>query len=219
MLLTIAGSSCSGKTTAARACADLDNLLVWDFDEIGVPSHADLVWRQRSLEVWLARALDAQQRGLDVLLLGQSPLGEILAAPSAPGLHGIAACLLDVADDVRLRRLTRRDPGRWDPATRDAFVGWAHWHRRHAADPGHRPDVLTTGAWPEMRWDRWADWSPADPRWQVTVVDTTAVPVDTTSAVLRRWILGARAAQRLGRLPLSGDWLRPGAPTLLTGDE
>jgi hypothetical protein len=135
VLLSIAGSSCSGKTTAGRACAGMPGLVVHDSDEIGVPSGADVEWRQRSLEQWLRRVLEYQAAGLDVLLLGQSPLGEVLACPSAPQLNGIAACLLDVADAERLRRLDHRDPGRWDDEARRRCVGWARWHRAHAATP------------------------------------------------------------------------------------
>lgn len=62
MLLSGAGSSCSGKTTAARACAGMDGLVVHDFDEIGVPSSADVAWRQESLETWLRPVLDHHPR-------------------------------------------------------------------------------------------------------------------------------------------------------------
>jgi hypothetical protein len=74
------------------------------------------------MEAWLQRVLRYQDDGLDVLLIGQSPLGEVLATPSAVHLNGIAACLLDVADDERLRRLQRRDPGRWQPHTLQSFM-------------------------------------------------------------------------------------------------
>ena len=193
MLLTVAGSSCSGKTTTARACAGLDRLVVHDFDEIGVPSTADVVWRQRSLEHWLRRALDHQRRGLDVLLLGQSPLGEVLAAPSAVRLDGIAACLVDVDDEERLRRLDARDPGRWPAAARQAFVNWAQWHRGHAADPQHRPEVLTAGGWEEMVWQRWRDWRRGDPRWTVSVINTGGRTVEESSADLVAWVEAARS--------------------------
>ena len=82
MLLTIAGSSCSGKTTAVRACPRMPGLVVHDFDERGVPSGADRQWRQRGMEVWIKRVLRYQASGIDVLLSGQSPLGEVLASPS-----------------------------------------------------------------------------------------------------------------------------------------
>lgn len=136
MFLTVAGSSCSGKTTVARACAEMNGLVVHDFDEIGVPAGADTAWRQRSLENWIRRALRYQADGLDVLLTGQSPLGEVLACPSAIELNGIAACLLDVDDQVRWRRLEDRGPGRWDEEDKRSFIGWARWHRGHAAEPG-----------------------------------------------------------------------------------
>lgn len=83
---------------------------------------------------------------MDLLLTGQSPLGEVLAAPSAPLLDGIAVCLVDVADEVRRDRLAARDAGKWDAATVDAFVGWAAWHRGHARDPGYRPGVIIDGS-------------------------------------------------------------------------
>jgi hypothetical protein len=83
VLFTVAGSSCSGKTTLARACADLGRLAVHDFDEVGVPSWADVRWRHKALEEWVRRGLAYQDEGVDLLLTGQSPLGEVLACPSA----------------------------------------------------------------------------------------------------------------------------------------
>jgi hypothetical protein len=188
MLLTISGSSCSGKTTTVRALGPIDGLVWHDFDEIGVPAGADVVWRQRSLEGWIQRALRYQDDGLDMLLTGQSPLGEVLACPSAPDLDGIAACLLDVDDDVRRQRLTRRDPGRWDSRATEAFIGWARWQRGHAADPRHRREAITAGGWDRMRWDRWEPWEP----WAVSVIDTTGRTVEESAADLRRWIDGHR---------------------------
>lgn len=148
MLFKLTGSSCSGKTTLAFAVAErLQGVVVHDFDEVGVPADADVRWRHRATEHWVRCALEYQDRGLDLLLTGQSPLGEVLAAPSAPLLDGIALCLVDVADEVRRHRLTARDGGRWDAPAVDRFLNWAAWHRGHARDPRHRPNVLTTGAW------------------------------------------------------------------------
>ncbi|WP_328474669.1 hypothetical protein OHA21_15825 [Actinoplanes sp. NBC_00393] len=164
MLLTIAGSSCSGKTTAAHAATKIEGLVVHDFDEIGVPAGADTTWRQRSMEEWIQRVLRYQADGLDVLLTGQSPLGEVLASPSAVKLNGIAACLLDVDDQVRQRRLDDRDPGKWDADAKRAFIGWGRWHREHAVDPQHRPEVISAAGWEPMRWCRWNSWPATDRR-------------------------------------------------------
>ncbi|WP_143234894.1 hypothetical protein [Paractinoplanes atraurantiacus] len=208
MLFTVAGSSCSGKTTAARALAGIDGLLVHDFDEIGVPRGADKVWRQRATEEWVRRVLQWQQEGLDVILTGQSPLGEVLACPSATEVDGIAACLVDVDDAVRWQRLEDRDPGKWSEDAKRAFIRWARWMRGHAADPRHMPEAITRGGHGTMRWERWRGWARGDRRWVVRVVDTTGRTAGQTAADLTRWVAEARADKAAGRLALSGRWAR-----------
>lgn len=178
-----------------------------DFDEIGVPSGADTAWRQRGTEEWIRRVLRCQEDGLDVLLTGQSPLGEVLACPSAARLDGIAACLVDVDDQVRCRRLDSRDPDKWDGDAKRSFLGWARWHRGHAADPGYRPEVITAAGHAQMRWARWSGWDSADPRWAVRVIDTTGRSVEQSMADIRQWIIDARHSLACGRLGLAaGTW-------------
>jgi hypothetical protein len=207
MLLTIAGSSCSGKTTVAQGCAEIEGLVVHDFDEIGVTAGADTVWRQRSMEEWIQRVLRYQADGLDVLLTGQSPLGEVLASPSAIELDGIAPCLLDVDDGERWERLECRDPGRWNTETKHSFIAWARWHRGHAADPRYRPEVITTAGYERMQWSRWSNWPSTDSRWAVQVVDTTRRSVEQSAADIREWISGVRASLAVGQLALgAGKW-------------
>ncbi|NIK57580.1 hypothetical protein [Kribbella shirazensis] len=208
MLLVVTGSSCSGKTTLARALGDRRRGVVFhDHDEIGVPEDADAQWRNRTTEQWIRRALEYQDRGLDVVLTGQSPLGEILASPSAPQLDGIAVCLVHVSDEERRRRLDRRDGGRWSPAVLDSFVGWGAWHLGHAEDPRHRPDVIIDGSWPEMVWDRWSTWTKEDPRWYTYVLDTTGRSIAQSVDDLEQWVMGQRRAARSGKLALSKGWV------------
>lgn len=178
-----------------------------DFDEIGVPDGADTRWRQRSLEEWIQRVLRYQARGIDVLLAGQSPLGEVLASPSAIELDGIAACLMDVDDQVRWHRLEERDPGRWNRDAKQSFVGWARWHREHARDPRHRPEAITAAGYEEMRWARWSDWTSTDHRWAVRVIDTTDRSVEQSVTEIRQWIADARAELAAGQLALGGRWV------------
>jgi hypothetical protein len=193
MLLTLTGSSCSGKSTLAHAAGErLRQVAVHDFDEVGVPERPDRHWRHRMTELWVLRALEYQERGVDLLLTGQSPLGEVLAVPSAPLLDGIAVCLVDVADEARRKRLAERDPGRWDAPAVDAFLGWAAWHRGHARDPRHRPEAIIGGGWPSMAWHRWTGWDAGDPRWRTQLLDTTDQPVGRSvdrveQPLLRGW--------------------------------
>lgn len=207
MLLALTGSSCSGKSTLAFAVADrFRRVAVHDFDEVGVPEGADRRWRNRTTELWVRRALEYQGRGIDLLLTGQSPLGEILAVPSAPLLDGIAVCLVDVAGEVRRARLAKRDQGRWDEAAVDAFLGWAVWHRRHALDPRHRPDVIVDGSWSGMVWDRWTAWAAEDPRWRTHLLDTTDQPLARSVDQVELWVAEQREAHRSGRLSLARGW-------------
>jgi hypothetical protein len=213
MLLKLTGSSGAGKTTLSFAVADrFDRLVVHEFDEVGVPDppiHPH--WRNRMTEFWIRRALEYQDAGIDLLLSGNSPLGEVLAAPSAPLLDGIAVCLIDTADEERRERLAVRDGGRRDATALDAFCGWAAWHRGHAGDPRYRPDVITKGGWPEMVWHRWAGWTAADERWKVPVVDTSGRALGESVDEVAEWVAGQRAALRAGRLGLLPGWESQGA--------
>ncbi|KUN64518.1 hypothetical protein AQJ46_29175 [Streptomyces canus] len=49
----------------------------------------------------MPHALQYQDRRVDLLLSEQSPLDEVLAAPSAAGLDGLAVRLVDVSDEIR----------------------------------------------------------------------------------------------------------------------
>lgn len=200
MLLYLTGSSCSGKTTIAFAAARrFPDLAVHDVDESGAP-------RDAPSEFWVCRALEYQERGTDMLVAGQAPLGEVLAAPSAPLLDGIAMCLVDVADQERRERLVRRQPGMWGLSAVDAFVGWAAWHRGHARDPRYRPEVLITGTRPGPAWHRWNGWTADDPRWSTDVLDTTGQPIDQSVARTEAWIADRRSAHTAGLLPLRLGW-------------
>ena len=151
-------------------------------------------------------AAQRQDDGVDVLLAGQSPLGELLACPSVVLLDGVAAWLVDADDDVRLDRLARRDGHRWSETEREAFLGWAAWHRDHARDPAARQEVVTASGWAPMRWSRWTGWTADDPRWRVRVVDTTDLTPSAVATRLAREVLAVRAAT--GGWPLDGPALR-----------
>ena len=207
MLFLLFGSSAAGKTFALNGLRDrVRNLAIHDFDELGVPAGADRAWRQRSNEIWLRRALDYQARGIDLLLAGQTPLGELLATPSALLIDGISACLVDCDDETRTARLQVRGE-EWlarAHAELDDYLSWAAWMRRHAEDPRWLPEVIVTeDGLPEMRWDRWSDWRAGDPRWRVRLIDTSALPVEQVAVALAEWIGDERELRRSGAHPLA----------------
>lgn len=208
MLFLLFGSSCSGKTLVLEALRGrVDGLAIHDFDEIGVPPGADLAWRHRANEEWVQRALGYQAESTDLLLAGQTPLGELLAAPSAARLEAISSCLLDCDDPLRLERMQAREPEWLSRAggTFGDYLNWAGWMRGHAADPTARAEVIRQDiAWSEMCWSRWNRWRTGDPRWRVRVIDTSASPVDEVAEELVEWVGTERALLRSGAHPLRG---------------
>ena len=208
VLFLLFGSSASGKTVAIDALRGrVAGVAVHDFDEIGVPSGANTAWRHRASEEWVRRALEYQARGLDVLLAGQTPLGELLATPSAPLLDAISACLLDCDDETRIARLRPRGPG-WlarSAGELEHYLSWAAWMRGHATDPAWRPDVIRHDETDqEMRWwERWEGWTAGDPRWRVLRIDTTQLSPEEVADALAAWIEAERELTRAGAHPLS----------------
>jgi hypothetical protein len=67
------------------------------------------------------------------------------------------------------------------------------WLRMHADDPQWRQDVIRTGSWEAMRWERWDSWRRGDPRWDIWVLDTLHHTIEDTTGRLAAWI-----AQRRG---------------------
>ncbi len=193
MLFLITGASGSGKSACIPHLKRLiPDILIHDVDELGVPDGADAVWRQRITEKWILQALVYQWAGHDMVLCGNTVLGEVLASPSAPALDGLATCLLDCHDVVRIDRLQGRGD---DQATQDMLC-WAAWQRMHAVDPQWRPDVIQDGSAPEMRWDRWHDWQRSDPRWDVWVLDTTELSVETVAERIATWVCTERVTRQ-----------------------
>jgi hypothetical protein len=198
VLFLLFGSSGVGKTAVVGAvrARKPSRLAVHEFDELHVPVGADTAWRQRANEAWVRRALAYQARGLDLLLAGQTPFGELLATPSAPHLAGISACLLDCDETTQRARLRKRGDGWRAPTggTVQDYVNWAAWMRQHAADPRARPEVITSGAAPGQRWERWSDWATGDPRWRVRVIDSTVATIEEIADTVLDWVEEERAA-------------------------
>ncbi|QYN36706.1 AAA family ATPase [Pseudonocardia sp. DSM 110487] len=196
MFLLLTGASGVGKSTARRYveaelgdvvhCAELR-------DVAAVPAVPTIEWRNQATEAAVRAALSFDRPHF---LLASDPVavGELLAVPSAPELDGIAACLLDARPDVQTARLTARGD---DPALLPNHVAFADWMRAHASDPQHMQHVLTGEGWEAMQWARWTELPTGDPRWQVTVVDTSD---RTPDEVGRRVVAWVRAAIE-GRAP------------------
>jgi len=194
MFFLVSGAAASGKTTVARNLSTrIENLECHDCDEKKV---MDEYARCLQLEDWLKLALKCQQESQDFLLTSHSPLGELLACPSARNLAGISACLLDCSDPVRISRMRKRgfDP-QWPP-TQDV-LNWASWHRMHAWDPQWEQRVIKGNGPTNHSYDTWINWKQTDEKWQVSVIDTT---IAEKEQVLDRMVARVKAERE--KIPL-----------------
>jgi energy-coupling factor transporter ATP-binding protein EcfA2 len=186
MFLLVTGASGAGKSTVRRAVArrlSPEVACVELHDIVGVPAVPDIAWRQRATEAVVQRALELQAHGRHLLLSGDPvAAGEVLAAPSAVRLDGVAVCLLDVSPDAQAARLTDRGD---DPSLLPHHQAFAEWMRGHARDPRHMPHVLSMNGWEAMRWDRWSAMDPIDGNWGMEVLDTSQLtPVQVADEIL-----------------------------------
>lgn len=189
MFFLVSGAAASGKSTVTKGISTrLDHIECHDCDE---KLAVDEYTRCQQLEEWIACALEHQQQGQDFLLTTHSPLGELLACPSATRLTGISACLLDCHDPVRITRMRDRgiDPN-WPPTQHT--LNWAAWHRMHAWDPQWEPHVIVGNGPTTHIYDRWRTWKHGDERWQVTVIDTTLMNIEHVLDVIVEWIEAER---------------------------
>jgi hypothetical protein len=126
MLFVLTGSAGSGKSTALGGLsARRDDVAVFDFDDLRPPPGAPQSWWQGQIDERVAWAVDEQVRGKDTVLAGWLSVGEVLAAKSAAELEGVAGCLLDCADDVRVARIEQRAAsGTWRQHTPGEVAGF-----------------------------------------------------------------------------------------------
>jgi hypothetical protein len=133
-LLCVTGASGAGKTTIVRALP----LTTLHFDCLGVPTEAEMVagwgsgegWQEAMTSFWVRTACDVHRTKPVVVLEGQFHPQFARSACEAAGIP-YAIVVLDVADDVRRRRLAER--GQPDLAS-DQMMHWATYLRESACD-------------------------------------------------------------------------------------
>ena len=211
MLFLLSGASAAGKTTSAsRVRTRVEALAVHElgeFSDLPWQGKPGWLWRRQPLTRAIERAREYEREGVDMLLT-EGVLGELLAAPDAVALDGIAPCLVDCIDAERLSRLRTRENLGGDTHALWNHLVWALWLRRHAEDPQvFRGPIIgdDDGGW---AWERWATWRSGDSRWSTHVIDTSTHDIDTSASQLHAWITASRRAAKAGRLPLSADWWR-----------
>ncbi|MEM7115355.1 MAG: hypothetical protein AAF614_23135 [Chloroflexota bacterium] len=206
MFFLVSGAAASGKSTLAKNLSAYSEALVCHDADERVMKDADT--RCQQLEEWVQLALRHQHDGCDFLLTTHSPLGELLACPSAIKLSGIAACLLDCRDTIRIQRMRDRgfDP-EWPPSQH--VLNWASWHRMHAWEPRWEQNVITESGTTEHDHSRWTAWQQADERWDVNVIDTTAIDAEGVASAVAAWVKVQK--EKLTLLTSDSKWWEQGS--------
>ena len=195
MLLLVTGASGAGKSTARQWIADdlkPDVVCVELHDVAEVPAVPTLSWRPQATEAAVRRACELEAQGRHLLLSGDPvTAGELVAAPSADQLRGLAVLLLDLDRNAQATRLSMRGD---DPSLLVHHVAFAEWMRAHATDPTQRLEVIQTNGWDQMRWHRCRVLRD-EGRWTTTILETSRLPVAAVAAETLRWSRDALAGQ------------------------
>lgn len=151
-LVILIGASGAGKTTIARAIAErfADEVAVFHFDRIGVPSVEQMVaeygsgeaWQRAKTLGWMAKLAPLARARRRALFEGQTRLAFLAEGAEAAGSLDYWPILVDCDDDTRIRRLTadRAQP----ELAHEEMMSWARWLRRDAKRRGCQ--ILTTSA-------------------------------------------------------------------------
>lgn len=150
--VVLIGASGSGKTAIGGAIAQRhgDEVRVFHFDRIGVPSVDRMIaeygsgeaWQRAKTLEWMATLAPLCGSGPGLLFEGQTGLSFLAEAAGAAGITAYSPILVDCDDETRVRRLSldRQQP----ELVSENMMNWANYLRREAKECGC--DILDTSA-------------------------------------------------------------------------
>jgi RNase adaptor protein for sRNA GlmZ degradation len=114
--VVLIGASGSGKTTIARAIEQrcVDDVEVFYFDRIGVPSAKRMIteygsgegWQRAKTIEWMVKLASLSRSGRRLLFEGQTRLSFLAEGAEAAGGLAYLPILVDCDDEIRSRRLS-----------------------------------------------------------------------------------------------------------------
>jgi hypothetical protein len=144
------GASGSGKTAIASAIEQRhgDEVRVFYFDRIGVPSVERMIaeygsgeaWQRAKTLEWMAKLAPLCGSGPGLLFEGQTRLSFLAEAAEAAGIAAYSPILVDCDDETRVRRLSL--DRQQVELVNENMMNWANHLRRDAKKRGC--DILDT---------------------------------------------------------------------------
>lgn len=142
--VVLIGASGSGKTAIASAIEQRygDEVQVFYFDRIGVPSAERMIaeygsgeaWQRAKTFEWMARLAPLCGLGHGLLFEGQTRLSFLAEAATAAGITTFSPILVDCDNETRARRLSLRR--RQSALVNEGMMTWADHLRREARGRG-----------------------------------------------------------------------------------
>jgi shikimate kinase len=138
--IILTGASGSGKTAIAEAIASRysENVDVYHFDRVGVPSPKEMIanygsteaWQLAKTHEWMVKIAANRRTARHILFEGQMRCSFVLEAAAAAGIAEFILILVDCDDATRARCLTleRRQPDLANPT----MMSWARYLRNEA---------------------------------------------------------------------------------------
>jgi energy-coupling factor transporter ATP-binding protein EcfA2 len=142
--VVLIGASGSGKTTIARAIAQryADDVEVFHFDRMGVPSDKQMIteygsgeeWQRAKTIEWMAKLAPLSRSGRRLLFEGQTRLCFLAEGAEAAGGSAYLPILVDCDDETRSRRLSlEREQAE---LANEIMMDWARYLRCEAEGSG-----------------------------------------------------------------------------------
>src|ERR1700733_1456836 len=150
--VVLIGASGSGKTTIAHAISQrhADDVEVFHFDAIGVPSAKQMTaeygsgegWQRTKTIEWMAKLAPLSRSGRGLLFEGQTRLSFLAEGAEVAGGPVYLPILVDCDDKTRSRRLSleREQP----ELANENMMNWARYLRHEAKESGC--EILDTSA-------------------------------------------------------------------------
>jgi broad-specificity NMP kinase len=137
----LTGTSGAGKSTLASELRkrNMNNLLVIDLDEYGVPADVDEKWRQEKTKESLGTSVGNLKKGISTIVCGVSVPSEVKMSESYKAYeHRIYFGIILLSEEKIRERLTKRV---WGKSLIDDNVVWAE-HLKRFVDNEQRKFVI-----------------------------------------------------------------------------
>ncbi len=153
----ITGTSGSGKstlTTLLQKTLSTNFFSVHDFDEVGVPENADALWRQKTTNFWITKAIENAKQNRSTVICGVVVPTEILNSPSKQNIP-ISFGFIHIDENIIRSRLQARG---WNEQLIHNNITWAQHLEKDVLNQQHHIIIDASTQTPEEVSHKFVTW-------------------------------------------------------------